>query len=66
MPLKLVAARNKKTKTIFIRGTYLGTAWTRAAALLSDPSLLRSSSGSKPKSSVVNIRKKPRLIVDNN
>ena len=24
MPLRLIAARNKKTKTIFIRGTYLG------------------------------------------
>jgi hypothetical protein len=27
---------------------------------------VESSSGSKPRSSVVNIRKKPRLIVDNN
>jgi hypothetical protein len=39
--------------------------WTRAAELTNDPSLSKSSSKSKPQSSVANTRK-PRLIVDKN
>jgi hypothetical protein len=56
MPLKIVASRNKKTKSLYIRVRTSELQWTRAAALTGDPSLANYSGGSNAQSSVVNIR----------
>jgi hypothetical protein len=47
MPLKIVTSRNKKTKSLYIRGHTLESQLTRAAALTGDPSLAICSSVSK-------------------